>query len=146
MNCNSKLKNTHFKSAQAAYNNSDQAFTAVGTPITILGNIFTDTGCSISTAGGGFSVNNSGLYRVSYDVTFTAAGAGVAELSGIKDNAAMPCMNAQTTVAAGSVYTLHIETIIYVAVCCANAPVISAMMSGVAGTISHVCASMVKLA
>lgn len=146
MNCNSKLKNAHFKSAQAAYNNADQAFTAAGTPVTILGNLFTDTGCSISTTGGGFSVNNSGLYRVSYDITFTATGAGVAELSGMKDNVALPCMNAQATVAEGSVYTLHMETIVYIAVCCNGTPVISAMMSGVAGTISHVCASIVKLA
>lgn len=146
MSCNSKLKNTHFKSAQAAYNNADQAFAAAGTPITILGNLFTDTGCSISSAGSGFTINNSGLYRVSYDVTFTATGVGTAELAGLKDGVSLPCMNAQATVAEGSVYTLHIETVIYVAVCCANTPVISATMSGVAGTITHVCASVVKLA
>ena len=146
MSCNCKLKNAHYKSAQNAYNNSTQTFTAAGTPISVLGILNTDTGCSLSTGTGEFTVEHSGLYRVSYDVTFTPSAAGVAVLQGLKDTTILPCMTAQATVAAGSVYTLHAETTIYVPVCCSGNPTISATISGVAGSISHVCASAVKLA
>lgn len=146
MSCNNRLKNSHYKSAQNAYNDTPQAFIATGTPVAVLGVLNTDTGCSIGTSTGGFRVNSSGLYRISYDVTLSADAAGVVTLQGLKDTAKLPCMSAQATVAAGSVYTLHIETTIYIPVCCNGNPTISATIGGVAGTISHVCASMVKLA
>ena len=146
MSCNQKLKNTHFKSAQNAYNNSAQTFVASGTPINVLGVLNTDTGCSIETATGGFNVTHSGLYRISYDVTFTPSAAGVAVIQGFKDTLTLPCMNTQATVAAGSVYTLHMETTVYIPLCCNMTSTINANISGVAGTINHVCASVVKLA
>ena len=37
-------------------------------------------------------------------------------------------------------------TTVYIAVCCNGTPTISAALGGVAGTINHVCSSMVKLA
>ena len=49
-------------------------------------------------------------------------------------------------VAENGIYTLHAETTVYVPVCCNGTPTISAVMSGVAGTVTHVCASVVKLA
>lgn len=146
MSCNRNLKNPHYKSAQNAYNDASQAFVTTGTPVSVLGVLNTDTGCSVDTVTGGFQINASGLYRVSYDVTFTPSAAGVAVLQGLKDTAALPCLNTQETVAAGSVYTLHAETSIYIPVCCNGTPTISATLGGVAGTISHVCASVVKLA
>lgn len=146
MSCNRNLKNPHYKSAQNAYNDASQAFVTTGTPVSVLGVLNTDTGCSVDTVTGGFQINASGLYRVSYDVTFTPSVAGVAVLQGLKDTAALPCLNTQETVAAGSVYTLHAETSIYIPVCCNGTPTISATLGGVAGTISHVCASVVKLA
>lgn len=146
MSCNNRLKNTHYKSAQNAYNNTPQAFVASGTPVSILGILNTDTGCALDTATGGFAVNASGLYRISYDVTFAAGGAGVAELKLIKDPVSLPCADAQVTTVSGNTYTLHVETTVYVAVCCNSTPTISAEIGGVAGNITHVCASMVKLA
>ncbi len=146
MSCNNRLKNSHYKSAQNAYNNATQAFSAVGTPVAVLGVLNTDTGCSVDTVTGGFQINSSGLYRISYDVTFTTASAGVAVLQGYKGTSQLPCMTAQATVATGTVYTMHIETTVYIPVCCNGAPTISATLGGVAGTMSHVCASVVKLA
>ena len=67
MSCNSRFKNAHYKSAQNAYNNTPQTFVAAGTPVNVLGILNTDTGCSLDTVAGGFVVNNSGLYRISYD-------------------------------------------------------------------------------
>lgn len=72
MACNERLKNPHFKSAQNAYNNTAQTMAATSTPVNVLGILNTDTGCSIDTNAGGFIIRHSGLYRISYDVTFTA--------------------------------------------------------------------------
>lgn len=44
MSCNQRLKNSHYKSAQNAYNNTPQAFIASGTPVNVLGILNTDTG------------------------------------------------------------------------------------------------------
>ena len=146
MACNQRLKNPHYKSAQNAYNNTTQTMPATATPINVLGVLTTDTGCGIDTNTGGFTVNCSGLYRISYDVTFTATTAGTETLQGLKDTVALPCMTAQATAAANGTVTLHAETTLYIAACCGAAPNISAVLSGVAGTVTHVCASVVKLA
>lgn len=146
MACNQSLKNAHYKSAQNAYNNTAQAVTETATQVNVLGILNTDTGCSIDTNTGGFVIRSSGLYRISYDVTFTATAAGAVTLQGLKDTTALPCMTAQATTVANGVYTLHAETTVYIPVCCNGTPAVSATIAGVAGTISHVCASVVKLA
>lgn len=145
MSCNN-CKNAYQKSAQAAYNNAEQTYVAAGTNINVLGNLITDTGVSISTQTGGFRINNGGLFRVSYDVTSTPAAAGAQVIQLYNGSSAMPCAIATDTVAADGIITQHIETVIRLATCCAMQPVISARISGVAGTINHVCASVVKLA
>ena len=58
---------------------------ATATPVNVLGILNTDTGCSIDTNAGGFIIEHSGLYRISYDVTFTAGAAGTEVLQGLKD-------------------------------------------------------------
>ena len=145
MSCNN-CKNAYQKSAQAAYNNAEQAYVAAGTNINVLGNLITDTGVSISTQTGGFRINNGGLFRVSYDVTSTQAAAGAQVIQLYNGSSAMPCAIATDIVSADGVITQHIETVIRLATCCAMQPTISARISGVAGTINHVCASVVKLA
>ena len=101
---------------------------------------------SISTQTGGFRINNGGLFRVSYDVTSTPAASGAQVIQLYNGSSAMPCAIATDTVAADGIITQHIETVIRLATCCAMQPTISARISGVAGTINHVCASVVKLA
>lgn len=145
MSCNN-CKNVYQKSAQAAYNNAEQAYIAAGTNINVLGNLITDTGVSISTQTGGFRINNGGLFRISYDVTSTPAAAGAQVIQLYNGSSAMPCAIATDTVAADGIITQHVETTIRLATCCAMQPTISARISGVAGTINHVCASVVKLA
>lgn len=144
MSCN--CKNTYQKSAQTAYNNADQAYVAAGTTVNILGNLATDTGVSISTQTGGFRICSGGLFRVSFDVTSTPAAAGAQILQLYSDATPLPCAIATDTVAADGIITQHVETVIRLATCCAIQPSISARISGVAGTINHVCASAVKLA
>ena len=122
------------------------ARTAALTPIAILGNLVTDTGCSIDTQNGGFLIKSAGLYRISFDVTYTAGGAGTESLGLYKDGVALPCATSQQAVDEGSVYQVHVETIIYIPACCGATSNIAAQMSGVAATVNHVCASALKLA
>lgn len=92
------------------------------------------------------AANKSGLYHLSADVTYTPTAAGVAILQLYKDGVALPCAIAQQTVAAGNVYTNHIETDLCLTTCCVNRPVITLDISGVAGTVNHTCVGAVKLA
>lgn len=142
MTCN----NAYQKSAQTAYNNAAQTYTADGLTVNVLGNLATNTGISICTQTGGFRINNGGLYRISYDVTSTPGAAGAQVLQLYNSSAAMPCAITTDTVAADGIITQHVETVVRMATCCAIQPVISARISGVAGVINHVCASVVKLA
>ena len=144
MSCN--CKNAYQKSAQTAYNSAEQAYNADGVTIAILGNLATDTGVSISTQTSGFRVYNGGLYRISYDVTSTPAAAGAQVLQLYNSASPMPCAVVTDTVTAEGVITQHVETVVRLATCCAVQPSISARISGVAGTINHVCASATKLA
>ena len=144
MSCN--CKNVHQKSAQAAYNAALQTYTAEGTTINVLGTQITDTGCSITTQSGGFRINAGGLFRVSFDVTSTPGAAGAQVLQLYNGSTPMPCAMTTDTVGAGGEITQHVETVVRLATCCAIQPVISARLSGAAGTVSHVCASAVKLA
>lgn len=86
------------------------------------------------------------MYRISFDVTYTAGGVGTEELGLYKDGVALPCAASQQTVAAESVYQTHVETVIYIPACCGATSNIAAQMSGVSATVNHVCASALKLA
>lgn len=144
MSCN--CKNEYQKSAQTAYNNAEQTYVAAGTTVNVLGNLATDTGVSVSTQTGGFQICSGGLFRISYDVTSTPAAAGVQIVQLYSDAIPLPCAIATDTVTADGIITQHVETVIRIATCCALQPSISARISGIDGTISHVCASVVKLA
>lgn len=134
------------KSAQAAYNDAAQAYVAAGTQISILGDLVTDTGESITSTSGGFRINNGGLFRISFDVTSTPTAAGAQVLQLYNGSTAMPCAVSTVTTTAAGIVTQHVETVIRLATCCAIQPTISAHISGVAGTINHVGANAVKLA
>ncbi len=144
MSCN--CKNEYQKSAQTAYNNAEQAYSADGTTVAILGNLATDTGVSIDTNTSGFQICSGGLFRISYDVTSTPSAAGAQILQLYDGTSPLPCAVATVSVATDGILTQHVETTLRLATCCAIRPSISARISGVAGTINHVCASAVKLA
>lgn len=140
-------KNRNYKSAQVAVNTTAQTITATGTTVGVLGNLATNTGCSVETNGDGFKINASGLYNVRYAITFTAGEAGTLTAQLFKDGVALPCALAQNTVAAGNVYTVIVEApAIVVGACCNICPNITAVVSGVAGTVNYVSASVVRLA
>ena len=140
-------KNKNYKSAQVAVNTTAQNVVAAGTTVNVLGNMVTDTGCSIATNNTGFKINASGLYNIRYAITFTAEAAGTLTIQLFKDGVALPCTLVQDTVADASTYTVIVEApAIVVGTCCNICTNITAIVSGVAGTVNYVCASVVRLA
>ena len=143
MSCKTK----NYKSAQVALNTIAQPVAAAGTTLSILGRRLTNTGCSICTENAGFKINTSGLYRILYTITFVAEAAGIVTAQLYKDGVALPCTLVQSTVAAGSTYTIIVEApALVVGTCCNICPNITAVVGGAAGTVTQVCASAVKLA
>lgn len=143
MSCKTK----NYKSAQVALNTVAQSVVATGTSINVLGSLVTDTGCSICTATPGFKISTTGLYRIRYSITFEATDAGIMTAQLYKDGVALPCTLTQNTVAAGSTYTVTAEApALVIGTCCNICPNITAVVGGVAGTVTNVCASVVKLA
>lgn len=140
-------RNAYQKSTQCAYNNAIQAVVSDGTTLELLGTKVSDTGISIETTENTFRILRSGVYRFSIDVNFTAgATAGTVRLQLFNGIAPLPCSNSVTSVAADSSETMHIETVIPLNSCCGNIPNISAQVSGLAGTVTHLCANAIKLA
>lgn len=145
MACNN-LKNRNYKSVVTAYNNTAQAYTAAGTQLNILGNTALDAGCSIDVQGGGFKINHSGTYRIAFDVTSVPTDAGIQTLQMYNNTIAMPCAFVANTTTANGTITQHIETTVYLPVCCNNQPVITLNIAGVAGSVTHICANATRLA
>lgn len=145
MSC-SNLKNAHMKSCARVYNNTPQTVTADLTSLILEGSPVVDSGCSICINTGSFSIRNSGLYHLSADVTIVPNASGVFTVQLYKDGIALPCALSRVNVATDSQMTVHVETDLYIHTCCVNTPVITLNTSGVAGSISHVCAGVLKLA
>ena len=144
MSCN--MKNPYAKSCVRVYNNAEQTFIAdPATIISLLGETVVDSGCSLDLSASSIKILKSGLYHVSADVTFTPDAAGEAVVQLYNNSVALPCAISTETVAA-TTYTTHVETDLMVNVCCANQPSITVRIGGVAGTVNHVCAGVLKLA
>lgn len=146
MACNNNLKNRNYKSVVTAYNNTTQAYVATGTQLNILGQPALDAGCSGNAVNGGFNILHSGTYRISYDVTSVPTAAGIQTLQMYNNTLAMPCAVVSDTTVANSTITQHIETTVYIPVCCNNQPTITLNVSGVAGEVTHICANVTRLA
>lgn len=142
MSCNNR--NPHSKSCVRAYNNASQPFTPALTTLNITGTPVVETGCSLDLNPANIRVNNSGLYHLSADVTFTPSANGVAVIQFYQNGVALPCAISTHTVTAGNTYTDHIETDLVLSTCCVNRPIITLAISGVAGTVSHTCVGALK--
>lgn len=138
--------NQYAKSCIRVYNNTTQTFTADVTPLNIEGTPVVQSGCSLTLNTASIRVNKSGLYHLSADITHTPTAAGVIVVQMYKDGVALPCAISSETVAAGSTYTTHIETDLVITTCCVNHPLITLSISGAAGSVSHTCVGVVKLA
>ena len=140
------MKNQYAKSCIRVYNANPQTVTAAAQTLNIEGTPVVDSGCSLTLNTAGITVNKSGLYHFSADVTLTPAAAGTSVIQLYKDNVALPCAIAQDVSEVGNTFTTHIETDLCLNTCCVNRPVISLVVSGVAGTVNRTCVGAVKLA
>lgn len=140
--CKRNLKRCNYKSIERAFNNVSQAFVSTGTTLNLLGTLATDTGVSISTNTNNFTINTCGTYIISADVTFEPTGAGNVIVQLYKNGVALPCAISIFTVAVGDIYTLHVETDLYLK----EDDIISVNISGVAGDVTWIGATCEKLA
>lgn len=138
--------NRYRKSSVVAINSASQTFASTGTTL-LPGSAVSVTGCSLSVAGSGIQVNSDGLYQIDAAVTFTPSAAGVVTVQIYKDGVLLPCTIRQMTVAADSVHTIDTRAAAVVASSCVMVrPIFTVQISGVAGTVSYICESGVKLA
>lgn len=134
------------KSAQQAYNTAAQPYVAAGTTLNVLGAQCTDCGCSINTSTLGMTIQNAGLYYLSAAVTSTPTAAGTQVVQLFNNGVAIPCAVSTVTTTAGSITTQEVETVVPISACCSVKPVITARISGVAGTANFVRMSAFRLA
>lgn len=134
------------KSCIRVYNNAPQTVTDAAQVLNLEGTPVVDSGCSLTLNTAGITVNKSGLYHFSADVTMAPTAAGTSTIQLYKDGVALPCAIAQDTAETGNTFTTHVETDLCINTCCVNHPVITLVASGVAGTITHTCVGAVKLA
>lgn len=134
------------KSCVRSYTDAPQTITASPTTITIEGTPVVQSGVSLSLNPNSITVNTSGLYHFSSDITFSPTADGTFVVGLYKDGVALPCAVSQETVTTDSIITTHIETDLVLSSCCAVQPSITVVASGVEGTIIHTCTGGVRLA
>lgn len=142
------LKNSHYKSAVQLNNQTAQALTATPTALA-LGAILTDTGVSLTPNSSGVTVNKSGLYRISADITITSTATGIVNLQAFINGVARPETLRAVTVPAAGNSVVHLETVAYISACCAMNPIITIVGStsgAAAGSVTLISTNVVKLA
>lgn len=144
MSCNTR--SPYAKSCVRVYNNTPQVVTADATPLVLEGVPVVYSGCSLTLNTGSITVEKSGLYHLSADVTVTPGAAGALIVQLYRDGVALPCAISTDAVLADSPITVHVETDLIINTCCISQPVITVVTRGVAGTVNHVCAGALKLA
>jgi hypothetical protein len=134
------------KSAVRTYNSTAQTVTADLTQLNLLGSTCTDTGCSLTANGNNIQINNSGLYYLEADVTFTPTAAGAIIVQMYNGSNAIPCAIATDTAEADNIVNMHVETVLCLNSCCACRPQINVKTSGVAGSVNFVGVTAFRLA
>lgn len=140
--------NTRYqKSIVRAYNNSTQTITADQTTLALQGAQVVNSGCSVGVETAAYRIRTGGIYHISADVTLTATAAGTATVQIALNTVALPCAVSTVTTAANGTYTVHVETDISVPCCPAvGGRTVTITAGGVAGTVTHVCSGVTRLA
>lgn len=138
------------KSALQAYNNVSTAINPT-TPYTLtLGNVCTDTGCSIKAQNSGVKIVNSGLYTFHFDASVVnGATVGTLQAQLYKDGVPLPCSLADVSLDANVAGNLSFETTLAVNTCCNIQPVFTVVFTSDAITdltIVHTNLGVVKQA
>lgn len=108
-----------------------------------FGSIVRRYGCNVHLSGGNAIVKGAGYYDIDTNFTFTAGDAGVAIITLYKDGTAIPGAVQSESVTAGSIYNFNIPVI--VRSCCDCESTITAVLSGVAGTINNAAISVERI-
>lgn len=139
-------KNQYAKSCIRVYNPVPQTVPATATVVNLEGTPVVDSGCSLTLNTASVQVNKSGLYRFSADVIFTPTAAGTLTVQLYQDGVAIPSAIARDSAEAANTVPIHVETDLCLNTCCVNRPVITLVVSGVAGSVANVSFGAVKLA
>lgn len=143
MSCSNNFK----KSAVSTVNTAAQTVTATATPLSLLGSVCYNSGCSLSANASGINIKSSGLYTASGSVTITPTAAGSVTVYLALNGVTLPCSVRQQTVAAASPITINTSAIAFGAGACAcNTSTLTLVVSGAAGTVDYVTAGAVRLA
>lgn len=129
------------KSILYAANTNSQTFATAGTVIN-FGSIVRKYGCNIALSGGNVVVDGIGYYDIDANITFNGA-AGNVLIQLYKDGVAIPGAEATVTVVADTFYSVTIPAVIREHCCCEDT--ITAMISGVVGTVSNAAIVVEKL-
>lgn len=139
--------NNFRKSAVSTVNTATQTVTATATPLSLLGSVCYNSGCSLCANANGISIKSSGLYTASGSVTITPTAAGTVTVSLALNGVTLPCSVRQQTVVAASPITINTSAIAFGAGACAcNSSTLTLVVSGAAGTVDYVTAGAVRLA
>lgn len=133
------------RSVQTGYNDMLQTYTAEGMQIEFVGVHNINEGSAIVLGDGDFDIRSSGLYDIRCTVVSTPSAAGTQTIQFYDNGVALPQAIESETTVADSILTQHLETTLNLKCCCAVDHVITARISGVAGTISHVQVSCIKV-
>lgn len=121
------------KSILYAANTGNQVLTvgdeiSFGTPIRRFG-------CNCDMRGDNAYIIGAGYYLVDAGITFVADAAGIAVVTLLKDGVAIPGANASVTTAAAGTYDIDISAV--VRQLCPYDSTITAVLTGVAGTVTN---------
>lgn len=130
------------KSVLYAANTNPQTVVAAGSVIN-FGSIIRRYGCNCNLSGSNATVEGTGYYAVDTNVTFTGAAASTVVVQLYKDGVAIPGAVATSSIAANGIGSVTIPTIVRER-CCVEST-ITAMISGLAGTVTNASIRVIKL-
>lgn len=144
MSCN--CQSPYAKSCIRVSNTTAQTVTASQSTLILEGTPVVESGCSLTLNPSSITVNKSGLYHLSADITFTPTAAGIFVFQLYRDGSPLPCAIITDTVEEGNIFSGHIETDLCINTCCVSKPQFTVVVSGAAGTVNNLCVGALKLA
>lgn len=108
-----------------------------------FGNIVRRYGCNINMTGGEVYISGEGYYNLDASVTVEAGAAGIVTVTLLRDGSIIPGAVVSQTVAVGDTVTLTVPPSVIREKCCGEST-ITAVISGVTGTISNATIRVVK--
>lgn len=122
--------------------NTNEQIIVIGDRVN-FGNVVRRYGCNINMTGGEVNITGEGYYAVDASITFVGAGAGDVTVTLLKDGSVIPGAGASVTLTGAGTYTLVLPPSVIRQKCCGEST-ITAVVTGLAGTISNATIRVVK--